>query len=49
MKRTPFFSSARTAKLVGWSLFIAGSLALYDAYDGRGTRGPWPASALFPF
>lgn len=49
MKRKPFFANARTAKLVGWTLFIAGSLALWDAYDGRGGRVPWPLGAVCPF
>jgi len=49
VKRKPFFAKASTAKMVGWALFITGSLCLYDAYDGRGAKGPWPLSALFPF
>lgn len=48
-KRTPFFTDARTAKLFGWTLFVAGALALYDAYDGRGGKCPWPLSAVMPF
>lgn len=49
MKRRPIIENARTAKLLGWALFIAGSLALYDAYDGRGQKAAWPLGAVFPF
>ena len=38
VKRKPFFAKASTAKMVGWALFITGSLCLYDAYDGRGAK-----------
>jgi len=35
--------------LLGWALLLLGALMLYDAYDGRGKQGPWPASTLFPW
>jgi len=34
---------------LGWALFLLGAIWLYDAYDGRGAQGPWPASTLFPW
>lgn len=35
--------------LLGWALFLLGAVILYDAFDGRGKQGPWPASTLFPW
>lgn len=49
MKRRPFIADARTAKLFGWALFIAGGLVLWDAYDGRGGHAPWPLGMVLPF
>lgn len=39
----------RAAALLGFGLFLLGALWLYDAYDGAGKQGPWPASTLFPW
>lgn len=47
--RRPWFRDHKTALLVGLALFAAGVLALYDAYDRRGMRAPWPLSAILPF
>lgn len=47
--RQPFIKNARTAKQLGWVLFIAGGLILYDAYDGRGGHAPWPLGIVLPF
>jgi hypothetical protein len=49
MKPRPFIGNARTAKLLGWVLFAAGALTLYDAYDRRGGKAPWPLSGILPF
>lgn len=35
--------------LLGWTLLLVASVMLYDAYDGRGRQGPWPASTIFPW
>lgn len=49
MKRRPIIGNARTAKLLGWVLFIVGGIVLYDAYDGRGGHAPFPLGAVLPF
>ncbi len=40
MSGRPFFRNQRTAVLVGVVLFVAGSWALHDAWDGRGREVP---------
>jgi hypothetical protein len=35
--------------LVGVVLFMAGALLVYDAYDGRGKKLPWPGGAIAPW
>jgi hypothetical protein len=49
MKPRPFIADIRTAKILGWALFIAGASVLYDAYDRRGGKAPWPLSGILPF
>lgn len=41
MSRRPWIPKQRTAVIVGVVLFVAGSLALYDAYEHRGRRSPF--------
>jgi len=45
----PFIKDPLTAKSLGWFLFIAGALVLYDAYDRRGANPTWPLGAILPF
>ncbi len=49
MKPRPFFADGRHAKVLGWFLFVAGALVLYDAYDRRGGHAPFPLGAVLPF
>jgi hypothetical protein len=35
--------------LLGVVLFMAGALLVYDAYDGRGKKLPWPGGAIAPW
>jgi hypothetical protein len=35
--------------LIGVILFMAGALLVYDAYDGRGKKIPWPGGAIAPW
>lgn len=35
--------------LIGVVLFMTGALLVYDAYDGRGKKLPWPAGAVAPW
>lgn len=34
---------------IGILLFLVGALLLYDAFDARGRKLPWPASAIAPW
>ena len=34
---------------LGVILFLVGALLLYDAFDSRGKKMPWPVSALAPW
>jgi hypothetical protein len=35
--------------VIGWLLFFAAAIVLYDSYDGRGKQGPYPVSTIFPW
>ena len=35
--------------ILGAILFLVGALLLYDAFDARGKRMPWPAGAVTPW
>jgi hypothetical protein len=35
--------------LIGVVLFLAGALLVYDAYDARGKKLPWPGGAIAPW
>jgi hypothetical protein len=35
--------------LIGVVLFMAGALLVWDAYDGRGKKLPWPGGAIAPW
>jgi hypothetical protein len=35
--------------LLGLALFIIGCALLYDAFDNRGKKMPWPAGGLAPW
>lgn len=49
MKPRPFIANKTTALLLGWVSFAFGALVLYDAYDRRGGKAPWPLSGILPF
>lgn len=34
---------------LGLLAFVIGCILIYDAYDARGKRMPWPASGLAPW
>jgi hypothetical protein len=44
-----FIKDRKTEILVGVLLFIVGSLLLYDAFDARGKKVPWPGGAIAPW
>ena len=38
-----------TEIIIGLFIIILGCFMIYDAYDARGKRLPWPASGLAPW
>lgn len=44
-----FIKDRRLEILVGIILFLMGSLFLYDAFDARGRKIPWPGGAIAPW
>jgi hypothetical protein len=47
--RGHFMQNRMLEILIGIVLFMAGALLVYDAYDGRGKKLPWPAGAVAPW
>lgn len=47
--RGHFIQNRKYEILIGVILFLAGALLVYDAYDARGKKMPWPAGALAPW
>lgn len=39
----------QTEVAVGLVLFVFGAYLLWDAFDGRGKKMPWPAGVVMPF
>lgn len=39
----------KTEIILGIILFMVGALLLYDAFDGRGKKMPWPGGAIAPW
>jgi hypothetical protein len=35
--------------LLGLILFLVGALLLFDAFDNRGKKVPWPGGAIMPW
>lgn len=44
-----FMKNRRNEIIIGIVLFMAGALLLYDAFDARGKKLPWPAGAVAPW
>jgi hypothetical protein len=49
LQRKHLIQNRRAEITIGLLLFILGCYLLYDAYDARGKRLPWPASGLAPW
>jgi hypothetical protein len=47
--RGHFIQSRGTEILVGAVLFLVGALLVWDAFDGRGKKLPWPLGAVAPW
>jgi|HubBroStandDraft_5_1064220.scaffolds.fasta_scaffold584749_2 hypothetical protein len=44
-----FIKDRKVEIVIGLLFFLAGSLLLYDAFDGRGKKMPWPGGAITPW
>lgn len=44
-----FIKNRKHEILLGAILFLVGALFLYDAFDARGKKMPWPAGAVTPW
>jgi hypothetical protein len=44
-----FIASRKTEILIGGLLFVVGALLLWDAFDGRNKKMPWPLGAIAPW
>lgn len=50
VKPSGHFVKNRGAEIfLGAALFLIGALLLYDAFDGRGKKMPWPGGAIAPW
>lgn len=47
--RGHFMENRRAEIVLGVLLFLIGGCLLWDAFDGRGKKLPWPASGLAPW
>lgn len=44
-----YLKNRKTEIIAGIILFLAGALLLYDAFDARGKKAPWPTGAIMPW
>jgi hypothetical protein len=44
-----FIQNRKAEIAVGVALFLLGALLIYDAFDGRGKKVPWPGGAIMPW
>lgn len=44
-----FLKSRKAEIIIGVILFLVGALLVYDAFDGRGKKMPWPMGAIAPW
>lgn len=47
--RGHLIENRRAEIMIGALLFLVGVALLWDAFDGRGKKLPWPASGLAPW
>lgn len=45
----PWIPHRTTGLVIGWGLLIVALFVLYDVYDRRGFRAPFPLSAILPW
>lgn len=44
-----FMRDRKSEIILGLVLFLVGCILLYDAFDGRGKKMPWPAGVVTPW
>lgn len=44
-----FIQDRKTEIILGIILFLVGALLLYDAFDARGKKVPWPGGGILPW
>ena len=44
-----FINNRKTEIILGAVMFLLGALLLWDAFDGRGKKLPWPLGAVAPW
>jgi hypothetical protein len=44
-----FIQNRKYEIFIGLVLFLTGALMLYDAFDARGKKIPWPGGAIAPW
>lgn len=47
--RGHFMKNRKTEIMIGVILFLVGALLVYDAFDARGKKIPWPLGAVAPW
>jgi hypothetical protein len=48
-KRGHFIESRPAEIFIGIFFFLVGALLVWDAFDGRGKKLPWPLGAIAPW
>jgi hypothetical protein len=44
-----FINNRKVEIIIGAILFMIGALLLWDAFDGRNKKAPWPVGAVTPW
>lgn len=44
-----FINDRKVEIFIGLLLFFTGAIMLWDAFDGRGKKVPWPGGAIMPW
>jgi hypothetical protein len=49
MPQGHFMQNRNKEIVLGLLLFVVGAFLIWDAYDNRGKKMPWPAGAIAPW
>lgn len=44
-----FIQSRKWEIIIGVAFFLIGACLMYDAFDARGKKVPWPGGAILPW